>query len=319
LSVHVLKTKALSVEVLPEQGGRVASLKSLLSGVEFLTQSHRSGLYAKKPGLDAAFEDGPSAGIEECLPTVGPCGPDTPGGAAPDHGDFWQVPWDVMESSETHIRIAAAGFSRTLRFQKQIEVDGSALRIQYSVENTGQKPQSFSYACHPLFAVAAGDRIVLPPDIHELKLTYSRFNRLGAAGSILSWPVTQSGVQLDRANGPETGTADMFYTSRLGRGICGIYRAEAQQMLTVSFDVERLPCLGLWICYGGWPDQGAGPKQYAVALEPTTSACNDLAEAQRLGSAVTLAAGQSFDWEIRFEIGAPGDRPHGWLGDVAGE
>lgn len=306
MNVHLLKTAELSVEVLPEEGGRVASLKSLLSDVEFLTQSHRSGPYAKKPGYDAAFQDGPCAGIEECLPTVGPSDAQTPGGPAPDHGDFWQLIWDVTKASETHLSVVATGFSRALRFQKEFDVEQNVLRIGYRVENVGETLQSFSYACHPLFAVDAGDRIVLPPEIHELSLNYSRFERLGPRGSIVSWPKTQSGLHLDIAGHPDAGTAEMFYTSRLNSGRCGIYRAIPQQALEISFDVQRLPYLGLWLCYSGWPDEGSGPKQYAVALEPTTSARNNLSEAHKMGSVVALEVGESYDWEICFEIGKPG-------------
>lgn len=306
MSIYSLKTAELSVEVLPEEGGRVASLKSLQSGVEFLTQSHRSGPYAKAPGSDAAFQDGPCAGIEECLPTVGACDAQTPGGAAPDHGDFWQLVWDVTAASETHLSITAAGFSRALRFHKEFDVEQNVLRIGYRVENVGKTPQSFSYACHPLFAVDAGDRIFLSPEIYELSLNYSRFERLGLPGSSVPWPKTQSGLHLDVAGGPTAGTAEMFYTSRLSSGHCGIYRAAAQQALEVSFDVKLLPYLGLWLCYGGWPDQSSGPKQYAVALEPTTSGCNNLNEAHKMGLAVTLEVGESYRWEIRLEVGKPG-------------
>jgi hypothetical protein len=73
-------------------------------------------------------------------------------------------------------------------------------------------------------------------------------------------------------------------------------------MLEVSFDTARLPHLGLWICYGGWPDPSDGPRQYAIALEPTTSACNTLAEAQQLGSAVELGVGQTAEWQIQFVV-----------------
>jgi hypothetical protein len=98
----------------------------------------------------------------------------------------------------------------------------------------------------------------------------------------------------------------MFYTARLHEGLCGIWRRATGEVLEVSFDTARLPYLGLWICYGGWPDQGDGPRQYAVALEPTTSACNTLAEAQQNGSAVELGIGHIAEWQIRFEIKAAG-------------
>jgi galactose mutarotase-like enzyme len=299
--VCFLKNSELSVEVLPAEGGRISSLKSLQSGMEFLTQSRRGGLYSKA-GLDTRFQDGPCAGIEECLPTVGPSGPETEGGAAPDHGDFWQLPWQLLAASDTHASMSAVGFSRTLRFSKQLTLEHNTLRVAYAVENVGSTAQSFLYACHPLFAVSAGDRVLLPSEIREVRLDYSRGDRLGASGSIITWTTMKSGVQLDVTLGPEAGTAEMFYTPRLQDGLCGIYREASAQVLEVSFDTKRLPFLGLWLCYGGWPNDGEEPRQYAVALEPTTSPCSTLANAQRTNTAISLEAGETYDWEILFTV-----------------
>jgi galactose mutarotase-like enzyme len=305
---YSLQSSALSIEVFPDEGGRISSLKSLHSGMEFLTQSDRSGSYPQ-PSFHAAFRDGPCAGIEECLPTVGACGPETDGGPVPDHGDFWQLRWNLTSVSSTHLHLLSTGFSRTLRFSKDVSLNDDTLSIVYRTENIGSTVQSFLYACHPLFAVSAGDLILLPAEVRELRLDYSRGNRIGGAGTAIAWPETQSGIRLDLASSPDSGTAEMFYTDRLSQGCCGIYRSATGQTLDIGFDPQRLPYLGLWLCYGGWPDGGPGPRQYAVALEPTTSGCNTLLEAQRNGSAVTLDIGETFQWEIRFRVRNSDSRP----------
>jgi len=296
-----LKSSAISVEIVPAEGGRISSLKSLHSGTEFLTQSQRRGRYPQS-GLDARFQDGPCAGIEECLPTVGVSGSETEGGPAPDHGDFWQLPWRLLAASDTQASMAAVGFSRMLRFSKNITLEHNTLRVAYAVENAGSNAQSFLYACHPLFAVSQGDRVLLPSEIRDLRLDYSKGDRLGASGSIITWPTTKSGVRLDVTLGPEAGTAEMFYSLRLNEAVCGIYREASGQVLEVSFDSKRLPYLGLWLCYGGWPSDGEEPLQYAVALEPTTSPCNTLANAQRTNTAISLKAGETYHWEILFTV-----------------
>jgi galactose mutarotase-like enzyme len=299
--VHSLANSELCVEVIPAEGGRVSSLRSLHSGLEFLTQSRRSRPYPQA-GLGTRFQDGSCAGIEECHPTVGLSGPDTEGGPAPDHGDFWQLPWQVFAASDMEISMSAVGFSRTFQFSKRLTLEGKILRVAYTVENTGSTSQSFLYACHPLFAVSRGDRVLLPSEIRELRLDYSKGDRLGMPGSTICWPVTQEGIRLDVAGGPEAGTAEMFYSPRLNEAFCGIYREASGEVLEVSFDSQRLPYLGLWLCYGGWPSDGEEPLQYAVALEPTTSACNTLANAQRANSAISLKAGETYSWEILFGV-----------------
>jgi galactose mutarotase-like enzyme len=296
-----LKNHELSVEVLPAEGGRISSIMSLHSGMEFLTQTRRSSQYPRA-GLATRFQDGPCAGIEECLPTVGPSSPDTEGGPAPDHGDFWQLPWELDSSSPTTASLHAVGFSRTLNFSKNLSLEHNTLRIAYRVENSGLTSQSFLYACHPLFAVSAGDRVILADEIRELTLEYSKGDRLGHRGSVLSWPTTELGAQLDVTLGPQAGTAEMFYSKRINKGFCGIYRESSAQVLEISFDSKRLPYLGVWLCYGGWPSDGGEPGQYAVALEPTTSPCNTLADAQRTHTSISLTPGQTYDWEIAFRV-----------------
>jgi hypothetical protein len=98
----------------------------------------------------------------------------------------------------------------------------------------------------------------------------------------------------------------MLYTARLQEGRCAIYRTVHRQMLLVSFDASVLPFLGIWLCNGGWPG-GAGVQQYAVALEPTTSPHNTLANAQRDNGAILLEPGAVSSWEICFQIGEPGN------------
>lgn len=298
----LLRSKDLTAEVRPSEGGRIASLRSTRTGVEFLTQAHPS-VPAYTTGMQARFQDGPCAGVEECLPTVGACGPGTQGGPVPDHGDFWQLAWKVTEVSPEAVRLSAQGFSRPLLFRKTLRLDGHALGIAYEIENRGAQAEPFLYACHPLLAVDPGDRIALPPEINAVRLDYTMGSRLGHRDEMLSWPVTQAGQRLDVVGRATDQTADMFYTGKLQSGRCQLLRQTAGHTVEVLFDNQRLPYLGVWVCCGGWPGgSGTVPQQYAVALEPTTSPCNTLHEAQQTGSAVVLGAGDVYAFEITFRV-----------------
>jgi galactose mutarotase-like enzyme len=300
----VLQNTSISITVRPGEGGRIASLRSLHSGLEFLTQSHQIER-ANSPSMDASFRDGPCAGIEECLPTVGVSSAETQGGPAPDHGDFWQLAWEAERTSTTEARLHAEGFSRRLRFTKHLALRGNALHIRYNVQNTGAEPQSFLYACHPLLSVEEGDRVVLPNEIRSMRLDYSRESRLGVRGDMVTWPQAPPNPELDVVKSSDAGTAEMFYTASLDDGRCALYRCAQQQALLLSFDTTMLPFLGVWLCYGGWPG-GDGAQQYAVALEPTTSPYNTLVEAQRQGSAILLRPHAQYAWGISFEVTRPG-------------
>ena len=297
----LLESQELTVQIAPSEGGRIASIRSRRSGVEFLTQAHRP-IAPTVPGMERPFSEGPCAGIEECLPTVGACE------GCPDHGDFWQLPWTV---SETHGRSRASlyadGFSHPLRFHKTLNVFDNQLRIDYRVQNTGEQPTSLLYACHPLFAIEQGDRILLPPEVQSCRLDYSRGNRGGPAGELLAWPrpETPIGIDLSTAQAATAHTAEMLYTDRLREGACGIYRTAAKQGIAMRFDTAQHPYLGIWLCFGGWPDLPGRPQQQAVALEPTNAPYNTLTAAQEGGLAKHLAPGESSAWTLSFHISKP--------------
>jgi len=300
-----LRNNSLCVAVAPTEGGRIVSLFSQQSDVEFLLQSHRP-FDPVAPSPNANFGLGACAGIEECLPTVSAC--EVNGQTVPDHGDFWQLQWKVLSSDqENAILLTAVGFSYPLRFTKRIRLSGACLRLEYAIENCGNSSTSFLYATHPLLAIDAGDRIFLPVEVSELVVHDSKHDRLGSSGDRVSWPVctpTTGGMPIDVGllSNVEAGTADMLYTDRLKTGWCGLYRTQHQQGIAIRFDTDALPYLGLWICAGGWPEHGATPKQYAFAPEPTTAPCGSLADALQRGLAMSLPPGGTFSFAIEFFV-----------------
>ncbi len=299
-----LANTELEVEVVPAEGGRIASIRSRSSGVEFLTQAHE-GRTPSPPGLQADFSRGPCAGAEECLPTVGAC-EDMRGRPAPDHGDFWQIPWTVREEEPGCLSMHATGFSRPLRLERRLRLKGSAMELEYTVRNVGTEAVSFLYAWHPLFATDPGDRVVLPSEVEDLALIYSSTGRLGSVAREVAWPLAGGKTDLSVAQSPDAGTAEMFYTRMLSVGRCGLYRNAAQQGIIVRFDPERLPFLGLWFCFGGWPDDARNGKQVAIALEPTVAPYGTLREAEANGLAPLLQPSETMAWRLSVELTAPG-------------
>jgi galactose mutarotase-like enzyme len=295
----VLESGAVRVVLLPGSGGRIESLQG--GGFEFLVQPSDSFDEQLTPGM--RFQDGACSGIDECLPTVARSGNGVPGLEAPDHGDFWTIPWTVQEPvTSRSVTIDADGISRPLRFMKRLEVYPTSLRIDYSVQNLSSKPVEYLYACHPLFSIDPGDRVVLPANIASLQLESSAHNRLGNQGDSISWPITQSAsdlIDLSATLLATADTADMLYAGPLASGRCGLFRSLVGRGVMLHFDSAKLPYLGLWLCYGGWPDDSER-RQYAVALEPTVAVRGSLENAIRDGIAPVLEPDQTHFWTIEF-------------------
>jgi galactose mutarotase-like enzyme len=67
----------------------------------------------------------------------------------------------------------------------------------------------------------------------------------------------------------------------------------------VRFDATIIPYLGLWLCYGGWPERD-GPKQMCVAMEPSTAPVDSLAQTGEWSRA--LGPGESYAWPMLVEL-----------------
>lgn len=313
----VIRAGACQLTLLPQFGGKIASIQ--VKGLELL-QAPLSLVMPRTQYMP--FDAGDASGWDECLPSVAACTVDTANGPAkiPDHGDLWRVEWKqpaaASEKSSGNGHKGSAVFAQHAKcFSLPLELDrtlalsetqdGWTLNITYRLTNTGNAPMPWSWAAHPLFTAAKGDRILLPDSIQSLRLEGSGGGRLGKNGDTVAWPAAKLAAggttDLSLAEGPESGIGDKLFAGPLGPDAnwCALERPSAGVRIRVSFDTTATPYLGLWICHGGWPD-GAGPKQTCVALEPATAPVDSLAETGPWSR--TLAAGQSFEWPMRVDL-----------------
>ena len=301
----VLQSENLRVTVLPELGGKIASLRWLPEGVELLQAPLAP--YAGRT-MSMGFDESDAGGFDECLPSVAACAIKTSGGVVqvPDHGDFWRIPWDAEAEEEDVIRLAATGLSLPLRFEKTLELHGSTLAIRYRVRNVGQYDVEYAWSAHPLFAVDPGDAVDLPESVDHVTVEGSAGNRLGARHSRHAWPRTvdqrKNGIDLSVAGSPGDGVGDKLFAEAPAEGWAALERVGPGLRIEVRFDPQQCPWLGLWLCYGGWP-AGNTRRQQCVAIEPCTAPADSLAEAIAGGWARSLAPEESDEWWVRIGVG----------------
>ncbi len=308
----VIEAGACTVTVLPQFGGKVASIQ--INGHQLL-QAPLAPVEVRTPTMP--FDAGDASGWDECLPSVAACAIPFAGGTAeiPDHGDLWRVAWkdisgDTNGNGDDHsIDLRAVCFSLPLELKRKLTLSetsaGFRLTSEYELTNIGIAPVPWSWAAHPLFAATAGDRIVLPPTIETLRVEGSRGDRLGKRGDAVTWPIatlTAGGItDLTVAQPPESGIGDKLFAGPLAKGEnwCALERPSAGVRIRFSFDPDLTPYLGLWICYGGWPE-GRGPKQACVAMEPATAPVDSLAESGPWTR--VLEPGQSAIWPMHVDL-----------------
>lgn len=313
-----LKNDFLRVEILPQLGGKLSSISLLPSGGELLQGPIRP-YAARAPHMP--FDQADGSGWDECLPSIGPCRVAYPAknpthsATMQDHGDFWRIPFTVVEATDTSLRMEAQGTSLPLHFVRTLELDGQSLLLHYLLTNTGDEPVPYGWSVHPLFAIQPFDRIHLPPSVHEVTAQASANGRLGAAGTKHAWPQTKNandGAALDlaEAGSIDDGVGDKLVLPAPSEGWCAIERKTLRTLVTLHFDPKLWRTLGLWICYGGWPatTDASLKKGYTIALEPCNLPDDSLAKSLEQGAAGTLNAGQTIEWSLRLETGSTEER-----------
>jgi len=287
----VIQAGDCALTVMPYLGGKIASItvgdKELLQAplMDYAPRTHTM-----------SFDAADASGWDECLPSVAACRVETDIGLAriPDHGDLWRVPWvetGAPSGDGATLTLRGECFSLPLALQRTLRLSetpgGWLIELAYTLSNTGSVAAPWSWAAHPLFAVEAGDRIVLPASVHSLRVEGSGRRRLGDGGMAVEWPHAQQAIggrtDLSIVQGDASKIGDKLFTGPLGaqENWAVLERPSAGLRIRVGFDPAATPYLGLWICYGGWPERfepdEPGAKQMCVALEPATAPVDSLA------------------------------------------
>ena len=314
----LIRAGECAVTVLPDFGGKIASIR--IKDLELL-QAPLMPIAPRTRTMD--FDEGDASGWDECLPSVAACSVETDAGIAeiPDHGDLWRVEWEKQgpgtrdqgssRNGQTEASVILVGkcFSLPLELERKLTLSGTAggwrLSLRYRLRNTGQHPVPWSWAAHPLFVAAEGDRIGLPTSIGLLRLEGSGGGRVGNGGDTVAWPVAMladgSTADLSVAGEADSGIGDKLFAGPLSaaENWCVLERPSAGVHIRVIFDAAATPYLGLWLCYGGWPEK-AGIKQVCVAMEPATAPVDSLAVHGPWSR--VLAPGETFSWPMEVEI-----------------
>jgi len=308
----LMRTPSCAVTILPHLGGKISSIR--FKGHELL-QAPLAPLAPRTPTM--SFDASDASGWDECLPSVAQCEVETAAGTAriPDHGDLWRVAWEqdgkgnAKVASGSEVVLSGKCFSLPLTLERKIELtegeSGVHLQVQYTVNNSGRHSVPWSWAAHPLFVMAPGDQILLPSSINSARVEASARGRLGARGDTVSWPIATladgRAGNLSIAQPAGSGIGDKLFAGPLAarENWCILLRPSAGLRVKVGFDPQATPYLGLWICYGGWPN-GSGLKQMCVAPEPSTTPVDSLAETGDWSR--KLAAGASYSWPFSVDL-----------------
>lgn len=282
-----LVTDGIEVEIRPGLGGKISRLLDRRRGREWLVPTPGDATRAA-PG--SSFVESPLCGWDEMLPTILPCyypaGDDRAGILLGDHGDAWTAGWDVTGQDERQAAMHADLTNLPLRLERLARVSGSTLRLDYTLSATGEETVLALWAAHPLFACMDQTRVVLPQEVREVLDVIEVRNQRPVA-----WP-----NGLDRVAGMPDGAGRKLYVPPTQRVASASLVDEDGSSLSMSWDPQRCPYLGLWLDNGYLSD---GPM---AALEPAIAFCDELALAAELGRTAEVRPGAPVTWWLEVSL-----------------
>lgn len=291
----------LEISVLPDFGGKITSIRNLKTNTEFLTQSSIPIDKMKKPENGACFLPPYTFGFDDCFPNIAPIELQKNGisVAFPDHGQIWTSKMGCV-SNEHEIILDYKSVEDGYKFTKRVTIHNSTVRLHYTLKNESSMDFRYLWSAHPLLQIDEGDKILLPNSVSYVDVYYASDNVI-AEGEDQQWPLSFIGDKLIRVLPKESDFASKLFVRNIPKGVAGLYRIEYDETILFKFDKENLPHLGLWLCYNGWPQESKA-RDYAIAIEPTTTASDKICDSHLQKGVKTLASGKEFKWIMDISI-----------------
>lgn len=248
--VLTLESADLSLTVAPGRGGRIVSLMHRPTG--------REVLWTRPPRLDwprygVSEGEADIQGWDECCPAIGPgdYGPGPWAGVRnPAQGEVYALPWRVRHVDRRRAVLAVHGVRFPYDLERELSLgEPNTVRARYRIANHAAAPFPFIWSAHPLLAVGAGARVILPGTMREVVVDSTDGGRLGPVYSAIAWPHARApdGTASDLAEvQPATGWADKVYIPAVEEGRCALVRSDGLSV-AITWDPGAIPSLGLWL------------------------------------------------------------------------
>lgn len=290
----------LRVVMLPEYGGKMASLVDKATGREFLVQAQ--GSEYKKLQYAGNYVAAECSGFDDMFPTIDTWAYDKypwQGVEMPDHGEVCGLPWAYEAAGEElHCWVYGVRFPYRLDKWLQFEADDT-LAIRYKVQNLSPFDLDCIWAAHVMINAEPGARISLPyPDGAGAVCVFSQDKAFAVPGMAMNWPktntVSQGVADISRTREDGGNTYKFYFNEPMHQGWCEYAYPDGTALrLGVS---EQVKYLGVWI------NEGAFKGYNNIAFEPCTGTFDHPGAAIAHGQNSVLSGNGSYEWQLKFQI-----------------
>lgn len=295
-----LENNLYLVKILPEAGGKIASLIYKPSGKEFLLQGKDEK--CRLVDYDGDFLKADQSGIDDMFPTISEYHyEDYPwkGVRIPDHGEVWSLAWDY-EIKNDQVALAVSGVRLPYKLKKRIElIHTNILRISYEAINPTDFDINYIWAAHIMIKADDGCRQIAPKDMIKAICTYSESGRMGNYGDVFDFPFVkqQDGTMYDASVYSEQSDdfQKFYFKDKMKKGLYGLKYPDGH-LLEIMFPTDVTPY------FSGLNAEGGSFGIRCVHLEPCSAPFDRPDIAKLHGKESVLKARSVMKWNYDIKI-----------------
>jgi len=295
----VLESSKIRAEIIPNPGGKVASLINKQTGYEYMLQ-RPSSTYKDQP-FGGNYVEGECSGFDDMFPTIDEClYLDHPweGIKMMDHGEVWSLPWEYELSNEKlSLEVLGVNFPYKLRKQLSFQ-DENTLLVDYRLTNLGETSFEFLWAGHMMINIEEGTKLNVPEDCKQAVRILT--NGKGKFGDTHEWPFILGDNGRYRADISRAeitkGFEKYYFTNQLAKGWCNLAYPDQNNSLTIEFSERSVPYLGILMNENGWDNI------YNIIIEPCTISYDRPDVAREYGQVSKVDAGEQYDWFVKLKV-----------------
>jgi galactose mutarotase-like enzyme len=288
---HILQSEECAVTIVPELGGKIASIVHHRTGREFLAQPVADPVAPLE--VDGRFVENDPFGFDDMFPTIlaGPMTLDNGQTITlPDHGEVWSRAWKHERSNDA-VRLTLDGSVLPYRLSKSCALSAPrTLGIDYTLTNLAAFGYDAIWAAHPLIDCADAVEIELPPG--EVVSVCDGSQHYGNRGDRSRWQA----LALGRTAAGQRAQGHKFYVAKPNQVRESAVRFPlSRERIAIRFQSREPSYFGLW--HEERPD---GAR--IIAPEPCTGGFDRPDLARRGGQTCHLAARETKRWRLELEI-----------------
>jgi len=234
------------------------------------------------------YETRPVYGYDDCFPSVDACNFPGLDWVIPDHGEVCWLPWELEKDSHC-LTFKVTSEKLPVKLIRKMNFSNDKLIWSFFVENNGKNDVPFQHIMHPLMPLKDITNIGLP----DSELVYDDINKkalpLKGGEQVQSFILSQP-----------SGTTHMLFLQHIKEGKMS-WEYLNTLGIEAQFSKELFPSIGIWWNNTKYPDE-ENCRRNECALEPTPGSNSVLSDAFQEGTCFVVHPGESFDWQITWQI-----------------